>query len=98
MPKIDTVDETIWTCRTPGETPYPDLDANAEREARATYSSRKEAPGTGYATCYRCANSAAAFVALRVSSMTPICREHLEHITYAADKFGTLTEAGPYCP
>lgn len=77
----------------PDDRVWPDLDLDGEREARVAYMRRPKV--SGYAKCYRCESAAGVFVSLRVSSLTPVCRDHLEPIVYGLVG-GDLVEAGRY--
>ncbi|MGI6797662.1 hypothetical protein [Gordonia sihwensis] len=104
MPHIEnpTVEAITDLWDSSGEHPYPDLDMNNERAIRAEHSREgiKKTP-SGYAQCYRCDRSASQFVGLRVSSLTPICVDHLEDISWGRDprsSAGDISEVGPYAP
>ncbi|MBX4421480.1 hypothetical protein K4H00_26075, partial [Mycobacterium tuberculosis] len=64
MSQISELDESIWD-RPDDLTAavWPDLDTKGERQARVAYlSSDHPRTSGGYATCYRCATSAAMFI------------------------------------
>lgn len=80
--------------------PYSDLDVKGERFARAAYLQRKDVSilVERTNTCYRCSESTAQHIRLRVSSLTPVCATHAADLSYSVDLFGSLVEDGPYSP
>ncbi|WGH20864.1 hypothetical protein QLT00_gp81 [Gordonia phage Commandaria] len=75
--------------------------ADDDRAARIAYSGRPRRPGDpgdhyrthrGYSRCYRCENSATRFVYLAISSLTPVCAEHLAMLDVERDPYGTTVE------
>ncbi|WP_336794092.1 hypothetical protein [Gordonia malaquae] len=85
----------VWKQPPGNAVPWPDLDVDGERQARVQYVQRERTPGLHTATCYRCDRAASEFVGLRVSSLTPICIDHLEPIGYCNQR-GSLVEATTY--
>lgn len=74
---------------------WPDLDIDGERDARIAYLARTASPGVAVAACYRCERGASVFVRLRVSSLTPVCADHLDAIGYTRMR-GELVESATY--
>ncbi|AXH50361.1 hypothetical protein KNT99_gp81 [Gordonia phage NatB6] len=79
---------------------YAGID-DEDRAARLAYSGRPRRPGDpgdhyrtprGYARCYRCENSATLFAYLAISSLTPVCSQHLETLDLDRDSHGTTFE------
>ncbi|AKJ72414.1 hypothetical protein AU099_gp71 [Gordonia phage GTE8] len=46
----------------------------------------------GYARCYRCENSATRFAYLAISSLTPVCADHLALLVVERDRCGSTVE------
>ncbi|AYD84195.1 hypothetical protein SEA_JIFALL16_81 [Gordonia phage Jifall16] len=79
---------------------YAGID-DGDRAARIAYDGRPRRPRDpgdhyrtprGYARCYRCENSATTHVRMAISSLTPVCFQHLDMLDVERDPYGTMVE------